>query len=152
MRLVMDIVVFILNKVVVSGLVIGSIYALGAVGVTLIAGILRFSHFAHGDVMTMGAFISFVLAGLFAGLGLGWLIASGIVVVPVAMLLAAIIVYGFDLAFYRPLRRRGSAADHAAHRLDRRDDDAAGPAAPVCGHGDANLLRERAQDHLSASI
>ncbi len=104
----MDVVVFILNKVVVSGLVIGSIYALGAVGVTLVAGILRFSHFAHGDVMTMGAFISFVLAGMFAGLGLGLPIASGIVVVPVAMLLTAIIVYGFDLAFYRPLRRRGA--------------------------------------------
>lgn len=104
----MDIVVFIINKVFVSGLVIGSIYALGAVGVTLIAGILRFSHFAHGDVMTMGAFISFVLAGLFAGMGLGLPIASGIVVLPLAMGLTAIIVYLFDLAFYRPLRQRGA--------------------------------------------
>lgn len=104
----MDIVVFIINKVFVSGLVIGSIYALGAVGVTLVAGILRFSHFAHGDVMTMGAFISFVLAGLLASTGLGLPIATGIVVLPLAMLLTAIIVYGFDLAFYRPLRRRGA--------------------------------------------
>lgn len=104
----MDIVVFIINKVFVSGLVIGSIYALGAVGVTLVAGILRFSHFAHGDVMTMGAFVSFVLAGLLASTGLGLPIATGIVVLPLAMLLTAIIVYGFDLAFYRPLRRRGA--------------------------------------------
>ena len=59
----MDELIFFLNKVVVSGLVIGSIYALGAVGVTLIFGILRFAHFAHGDMMTMGAFFSFVLAG-----------------------------------------------------------------------------------------
>lgn len=104
----MDIVVFIINKVFVSGLVIGSIYALGAVGVTLVAGILRFSHFAHGDVMTMGAFVSFVLAGLLASTGLGLPIATGIVVLPLSMLLTAILVYGFDLAFYRPLRRRGA--------------------------------------------
>jgi branched-chain amino acid transport system permease protein len=104
----MDVVVFIINKVFVSGLVIGSIYALGAVGVTLVAGILRFSHFAHGDVMTMGAFVSFVLAGLLAGTGIGLPFATGIVVLPLAMLLTAILVYGFDLAFYRPLRRRGA--------------------------------------------
>jgi branched-chain amino acid transport system permease protein len=58
--------------------------------------------------MTMGAFISFILAGLFAGLGFGLPIASGIIVLPVAMVLTAIILYGFDLAFYRPLRRRGA--------------------------------------------
>jgi branched-chain amino acid transport system permease protein len=104
----MDILVFVLNKVVISGLVIGSIYALGAVGVTLIAGILRFSHFAHGDVMTMGAFISFIFAGLFASLGLGLPIASGIIVLPFAMVATAFVVYGFDLAFYRPLRQRGA--------------------------------------------
>lgn len=104
----LDIVVFILNKVVITGLVIGSVYALGAVGVTLIAGILRFSHFAHGDVMTMGAFISYVLAAMFASLGLHLPVASGIIVLPVAMIVTAVILYGFDLAFYRPLRRRGA--------------------------------------------
>jgi len=103
-----DIIVFIINKAVITGLVIGSVYALGAVGVTLIAGILRFSHFAHGDVMTMGAFFSFVLAAFFAGLGLHWPIASGIVVLPVSMAATALVLYGFDIAFYAPLRRRGA--------------------------------------------
>ena len=50
----MDVLVFFINKVVISGTVIGSIYALGAVGVTLVFGILRFAHFAHGDMMTLG--------------------------------------------------------------------------------------------------
>lgn len=104
----MDVVIFILNKVVISGLVIGSVYALGAVGVTLVAGILRFSHFAHGDVMTMGAFISFVLATMLAATGLHFGIATGIVVLPLAMVITAIITYGFDIAFYAPLRRRGA--------------------------------------------
>ena len=44
--------VFFINKGLIAGLIIGSVYALGAVGVTLISGILRFSHFAawrHDD-------------------------------------------------------------------------------------------------------
>ena len=38
----------------IPGLALGSIYALGAVGISMIFGILRFAHFAHGDVMTLG--------------------------------------------------------------------------------------------------
>ena len=59
----MNELIFFINKVLISGVVLGSIYALGAIGVTLIFGILRFAHFAHGDMMTMGAFIAFLLAG-----------------------------------------------------------------------------------------
>ena len=58
----MNELVFFFNTVLVSGVVLGSIYAIGAIGITLIFGILRFAHFAHGDMMTMGAFVSFVLA------------------------------------------------------------------------------------------
>jgi branched-chain amino acid transport system permease protein len=104
----MDILVFFINKVIIVGFVIGSVYALGAVGVTLIAGILRFSHFAHGDVMTMGAFVSFVLASFLAGWGVHLPIANGILVLPFSMIITAVILYWFDLWFYRPLRRRGA--------------------------------------------
>jgi predicted ABC-type sugar transport system permease subunit len=37
-------------------LVVGCIYALGAIGISLLFGILRFAHFAHGDMMTLGAY------------------------------------------------------------------------------------------------
>ena len=40
----------------IPALALGAIYAMGAVGISMIFGILRFSHFAHGDVMTHGAF------------------------------------------------------------------------------------------------
>lgn len=43
----------------VVGIVAGSIFALGAVGLTLIYGVLKFGHFAHGDSMMLAAFISF---------------------------------------------------------------------------------------------
>ena len=53
----------------IAGLIIGSVYALGAVGVTLIFGILRFAHFPHGDMMTLGAFFAFILTALFPAAG-----------------------------------------------------------------------------------
>jgi branched-chain amino acid transport system permease protein len=101
--------IFFFNTVLVSGVVLGSIYAIGAVGVTLIFGILRFAHFAHGDMMTMGAFIAFLLAMGFTAMGLTtpW-VPTGFLVLPIAMVITAAIALGFDKAFYAPLRRRGA--------------------------------------------
>ena len=42
-------------QLLIYGILLGSVIALGAVGVSLIFGILRFAHFAHGDLMTAGA-------------------------------------------------------------------------------------------------
>jgi branched-chain amino acid transport system permease protein len=101
--------IFFFNTVLVSGVVLGSIYAIGAIGITLIFGILRFAHFAHGDMMTMGGFIAFLLAmGLTAlGLTTPWL-PTGFVVLPIAMVIAAVIAIGIDRVFYAPLRARGA--------------------------------------------
>ncbi|MCR6672289.1 branched-chain amino acid ABC transporter permease [Devosia ginsengisoli] len=104
----MDELIFFINRVLISGTVLGSIYALGAIGVTLIFGILRFAHFAHGDMMTMGAFIAFVLAGLCAALGIVTPLPTGFVVLPVAMVIAAFLALGIDKGFYAPLRKRGA--------------------------------------------
>jgi len=48
-------------QLIVNGIALGSIIALGAVGLTLTYGILRLSNFAHGDFMTFGAFIAWML-------------------------------------------------------------------------------------------
>ncbi|WIJ25585.1 branched-chain amino acid ABC transporter permease [Devosia sp. RR2S18] len=104
----MDELIFFINRVLISGTVLGSIYALGAIGVTLIFGILRFAHFAHGDMMTMGAFVAFVLSAMLAALGIVTPLPSGFVVLPVAMVITAILALGIDRGFYAPLRRRGA--------------------------------------------
>lgn len=97
--------VFFINRGLLAGLIIGSVYALGAVGVTLIFGILRFAHFAHGDMMTIGAFVALVCVALFSGgesiLGL----PAAFVLMPLAMVATAFIAIGVDRAFYAPLRR-----------------------------------------------
>ena len=97
--------VFFINRGLLSGLIIGSVYALGAVGVTLIFGILRFAHFAHGDMMTAGAFAALICVALFPAAG-DWIgLPSAFVLMPVAMALTALLAIGLDRAFYAPLRK-----------------------------------------------
>ena len=86
------------NFYLVPGVVLGSIYALGAVGITLVFGILRFAHLAHGDLATFGAFVA--LAAV-AALGLDPYLA-----LPVAMVATAATAVGIDKVFYDYLRER----------------------------------------------
>jgi len=99
--------VFFVNKVVISGFAIGSVYAMGAVGVTLVFAILRFAHFAHGDLMTVGAFIAFVLTALFPTAGIPLGLPSGFVLLPLAMGMTALLAVVLDRLFYRKLRENG---------------------------------------------
>lgn len=100
-------IVFFLNKVVIAGLITGSIYALGAVGVTLIFGILRFAHFPHGDMMTAGAFVALVLLWMFPGVGAAVGLPTAFVLMPIAMAVTAVFAVGLDRLFYRPMRQSG---------------------------------------------
>lgn len=89
----------------VDGLAIGSVYALIALGYTMVYGILRFINFAHGDVFAWGAWISLSLAnalGLSAGTGVPWfgipLILLG------AMAACGVMAFVIERLAYRPLR------------------------------------------------
>lgn len=87
-----------------SGLTRGSIYALMALGYTLVYGILSLINFAHGEVYMIGAFVGLVFAGLGSILGLGP-VANLALALGAAILWAG--AYGFTLerVAYRPLRR-----------------------------------------------
>jgi branched-chain amino acid transport system permease protein len=100
----MNELVFFINKGLLAGLIIGSVYALGAVGVTLIAGILRFSHFPHGDMMTAGASFAFILTLLFPTAGALFGLPTPFVLMPFAMVITALFAVGIDRVFYKPLR------------------------------------------------
>jgi len=93
-------------QLVVIGLIVSSVIALGAIGLTLIYGVLKFAHFAHGDLMTMGAYVA--STALLGGGHLGPL-SFGYGMIP-AILAAVVIVaalsVAIDWAVYRPLRRR----------------------------------------------
>ncbi|GIT25509.1 MAG: hypothetical protein CM1200mP41_15530 [Gammaproteobacteria bacterium] len=49
------------NFAIVPGLAYGSQLALGALGVTLVYGVLRFSNFAHGEIMSFGAMVTILV-------------------------------------------------------------------------------------------
>ena len=102
-------------NLVVNGVFLGAIIALGAVGLSLIFGILNFANIAHGDFMTWGAYLSFfliytVLAPLgIEGQGLGPF-AFGypvLIALPVSVVMVAIVSIGMDIAIFRRLRDRG---------------------------------------------
>jgi len=84
-------------QLLIYGIVLGSIIALGAIGVSLIFGILRFAHFAHGDLMTLGAY--FALVGV-AGMNLPMFFAFLL-----AIAATAAVSIGIDRVLYRRLRR-----------------------------------------------
>ncbi len=102
----MNELIFFINKVLISGSIIGSIYALGAIGVTLVFGILRFANFSHADLMTTGAYLSFVFAALMPSLGSTIGLPTGFVVLPLSILFLVAFAMSIDFMFYRPLRRR----------------------------------------------
>lgn len=82
----------------VNGLVSGSYFALGAVGLTLVYGILKLVNFAHGDFLTFGAYVAFAV-NVSAG-------APLVVAIIVAMLATALLGVGFELAMWRPMRAK----------------------------------------------
>lgn len=103
---VLNALVAILNFVVVPALAYGSQLALGALGVTLIYGILRFSNFAHGDTMALGtAFCILLTWGLQSlGISLGPL-PTALLALPFAIAITALVVLATDRVVYRHYRR-----------------------------------------------
>jgi len=99
--------VFFINNVIISGSVTGSIYAIGAVGVTLIFSIMRFAHFAHADMMTFGAFMVLLLTAAFPAAGASFGVPTALVMLPLAMVITAVLAVGIDKVFYKPLRAHG---------------------------------------------
>ncbi len=91
----MDLIAFV-NFYLIPGIILGSIYALSAVGVSLLFGILRFAHFAHGDFMTFGAYATLSAV---AGTGL-----SAFVVMPIGILATIVLALLVNAGFYRPLK------------------------------------------------
>lgn len=86
----------------ISGIVVGSIYVLGASGLSLIYGIRKFANFAHGDMMTVGAYAAFTVNVLYAA-NIVW---GGLF----AILLVALLGIFLELTVFRKLETRGAVA------------------------------------------
>jgi branched-chain amino acid transport system permease protein len=85
-----------------NGLSLGAIYALLAIGYTMVYGVLRFINFAHSDVFMVGAFIGYYAAQLITG----GTIAGGFLILLAAMVGCALLGVVIERLAYRPLRQR----------------------------------------------
>jgi neutral amino acid transport system permease protein len=81
-----------------NGLSLGSVYALGAVGLTLVYGILKLVNFAHGDFLTFGAYMAYLM-----NVTWGVPLVFGIFF---AMALTALLGMLFERVMWGPMRRR----------------------------------------------
>ncbi len=90
----------------VNGISLGTIYALIALGYTMVYGVLKLINFAHGDVYMVGAFAGFYLAGVSRVSSLPSSTARAFVVTAGSMLICGALGYVIERFAYRPLRDR----------------------------------------------
>ncbi|MHB8667140.1 MAG: branched-chain amino acid ABC transporter permease [Burkholderiales bacterium] len=88
---------------IINGLTLGSVYAIVALGYTMVYGIIQLINFAHGELVMLGAMVAFTVIGALAGTALPPLlvvIAGIVAAIPVCMLVG----FTMERVAYRPLR------------------------------------------------
>ncbi len=100
-------IILLLNFVIVPGLAYGSQLALGALGITLVFGILRFANFAHGDTMAFGTMVTILMTWWLQSIGvsLGPL-PTALLALPVGILATIVMVTVTDKLVYRHFRHQ----------------------------------------------
>jgi branched-chain amino acid transport system permease protein len=106
----MDLLLNHFSEFTITGLAFGAIYALIALGYTLVYGVLRLINFAHSEVFMYGAFAAVwalmaLGAGHASGAGVAGLLVAGFAV---AMAMSALVALVLERVAYRPLRKRNS--------------------------------------------
>ncbi len=102
-------------QVFADGLIVGSVIALGAIGVTLTFSILRFANFGHGELLAWGAYIALSAVGWFtavaggtqawAPFSFGWPLMAALLV---AMAGTALLALAIDWLLFKRLRAQGA--------------------------------------------
>ena len=107
---ILNALVLFANFVFIPGLAYGAQLALGALGVTMVYAVLRFSNFAHGDMMAFGTMcvilVTWVLQGMGVGLGP---VPTALLALPVGILGAVALSLVFDRSVYRYFRAQRAA-------------------------------------------
>lgn len=103
---ILNALVAFLNFVFVPGLAYGAQLALGALGATLIYGILRFSNFAHGDTMAFGTMAVILFTWWFQSMGISFgPLPTALLALPFGIVVTAMLLLLTDKLVYRYYRR-----------------------------------------------
>lgn len=92
-----------------NGLAVGGIYALVALGYTMVYGVLKLINFAHGDLFTLGAYLGFTLLTTFGLANVSPVVSVSILFLAV-FLIVAVIGVALERIAYRPLRKANRLA------------------------------------------
>jgi branched-chain amino acid transport system permease protein len=103
------------TQIVISGLQLGFVYAMIALGYTMVYGIVKLINFAHGDVFMVGAFVSYYAvarfnlhlwpAAVFPSIPAGWAVLIGsLTVILLSMLICVLLAVTIERVAYKPLR------------------------------------------------
>ena len=104
---ILNALVAFLNFVFIPGLTYGAQLALGALGVTLIYGILRFSNFAHGDTMAFGTMVTILVTWWCQSMGItAGILPTALLALPFGIAATAALVLATDKAVYQFYRRQ----------------------------------------------
>ena len=104
---ILNALVVFLNFVFVPGLAYGAQLALGALGVTLIYGILRFSNFAHGDTMAFGTMVTILFTWWFQSMGISFgVLPTALLALPFGIAVTAAMTLATDRVVYRFYRKQ----------------------------------------------
>ncbi|MDA9186101.1 branched-chain amino acid ABC transporter permease [Planktomarina sp.] len=104
---ILNSIVVLANYVIIPAITYGSQLALGALGVTLIYGILRFSNFAHGDTMAFGAMVTILFTWLFQSWGITFgPLPTALLAIPFGILATAALLLATDKFVYQFYRRQ----------------------------------------------
>lgn len=107
---ILNAIVALANFVIVPGLAYGAQLALGALGVTLIYGILRFSNFAHGDTMAFGTMVTILATWGLQAMGVSFgPLPTALLALPIGIAVTALLLLGTDRVVYRFYRKKRAA-------------------------------------------
>jgi branched-chain amino acid transport system permease protein len=88
----------------INGLTLGAIYALIALGYTMVYGIIGMINFAHGEIYMIGAFVSLTTFFVLGAVGVTWVPLALLLVLISAMIFTAVYGWSVERIAYRPLR------------------------------------------------
>ena len=96
----------------VNGITLGSIYALIALGYTMVYGILKFINFAHGDILMVGAYIGLLTYTALLGSSTSavWMLAAFFIAMIISMAFCALLGMFIERVAYKPLRNANRLA------------------------------------------
>lgn len=103
-------------QILADGLVIGSIIALGAIGLSMTLSIVRFSNFSHGELLGWGAYFALVASTAFTAFSPAWALPLGpfsfgwglLLALLLSCCLTAVLALGLDTILFKRLRKQGS--------------------------------------------